>query len=78
MADNTVQLVQYERIANESAIELLQEWLDAAKAGEVVAVGLAGVRYDGATRTQYSETANAGTLIGACARLQYRMIAAHE
>ena len=78
MTDNTVQLVPFERIAAQDAVAVLEQWLAKAKAGELVGVAIAAVRYDGATSTGYSKCANVGTLIGAIARLQHRVIEAHE
>lgn len=56
-----------------NTIELLEEWLTRAKAGEIVAVALAGERVDGFVLTHFTRPAHRATMIGALAHLQHML-----
>ena len=71
--NNTVQLVQFERIAADAVVDMLCAWLIRAQKGELTGIAIAGVCYDGSVTTQFSQCPNTATLQGALARLQYRM-----
>jgi hypothetical protein len=59
---------------NESVIERLNHVLERAKAGEVVAVGIAYVLHSGAISTTWSSSEPAAPLLGAIALLQHEFI----
>lgn len=58
----------------EDAAARLEEALEQVRNGAVSSVGLALVYRDGSTGTCWSEAPSIGTLIGAVARLQHRLL----
>lgn len=56
-----------------SVIERLEEILAEARAGKVVGVAIATVGLDGSIGAAWSETDNFPCLLGAIARLEYRV-----
>jgi hypothetical protein len=65
-------------VHRKSTIETIEEALRQAKAGEVIAVGIAVVRPLGSINTAFSDTDNCAALIGAAALLQHRIVVATE
>lgn len=65
-------------LARLSSIEALQEALRQAKQGDVVAVGIAVVRPNGAINTSRSDTDDVARLLGAISLLQHRTLSATE
>ena len=57
----------------QSVVERLEEVLAAARAGKVVGVALATIDLDGSIGAAWSETDNFPCLLGAIARLEYRV-----
>jgi len=57
-------------VSQESAVELLERYLERARNGELVAVGIAAVRDDGRAQYAHSEPENALSLIGAIKLLE--------
>lgn len=57
--------------ASQATIELLEDWLRRAKAGELVAVSLAGESVEGLTMTAFSRPRRRGAMIGALAHMQF-------
>lgn len=60
------------RVASESAIEKLEQALESARCGEVVAVAIVTLRYDGAANSAYSPAENGVTMLGAIDLLRFR------
>jgi len=60
------------RIASESAIEKLEDTLAKARAGEVAAVAICTIRYDGAANSAFSPCDNGVTMLGAIDLLRLR------
>lgn len=63
--------------AQSLTIELLEDWLSRAKAGEIIAVALAGECADGLTITSFSRPRQRGTMIGALAHMQISAASGH-
>jgi hypothetical protein len=61
--------------SNEDVIHLLEQVLEEAKEGRIVAVGLAVVRPSSNVNCCFTDFDNAGLLMGAAAMLQARLIA---
>lgn len=64
--------------SNEAAILMLEDMLAQARAGEVVAVGIAVVRPGSHINCGFTDFDNAGLLLGAVALLQSRVLANME
>lgn len=62
---NVVEFKSTEDLANQSCIELLEDWLERAKSGEVISVAIAGVTSDNNTTSQWSDLTHAALTIGA-------------
>jgi hypothetical protein len=60
-------------IVHDSVIERLEEMLKDAREGKIASVALAAVNHDGAVVQSWSETDDFARLLGAVARLQYRI-----
>lgn len=60
--------------AGASVVDTLKDVMDDAKAGTVSSVAVAIVYRDGTVGTAWSEVPSTGLLIGAAARLQWRLI----
>lgn len=58
---------------NESVIELLEDLLERAKAGEFTGMAVAATIKDGQTMSAFSNMANIAPLIGAIVRMQMRI-----
>jgi hypothetical protein len=71
---NIVELKTRPVIINEKTIELLEQWLEMAKEGFIQNVALAGVTDDFASLTQWSESDNVQTLLGAINILNYKLM----
>jgi hypothetical protein len=63
---------------NEDVIARLERVLERARAGEIVAVGIAIVANNGAIGRTWSRCDPAGPLIGACALLQHDLISSPD
>lgn len=61
-----------------SVIETLEKVLEDAREGNVTAVGIAVVRPNGTVNTAFSQSDQAGALLGSVSLLQARMINAVE
>ncbi len=61
--------------ARRQSENLLLEWLDRVRSGEVIAVALAGVCSDHASLTAFSPSDRHSTLIGTTAILQGKLLA---
>lgn len=72
-----VKLKTYAAQANESAVRVLEEWLEMAKRGEIIAVAIAGLTADRAAMTHISATDPFVALAGAVSILQHRMLERH-
>lgn len=59
--------------ARADAVELLEDFLERAKAGEIIAVAIAAVRPDLNSETGYSETDNLNALLGSVSALDKRL-----
>lgn len=71
---NQIKLVTRPQQLNTEVVEVLEHWLEMAKAGEIVSISIAGVRDDLASHTQWSSCDNIQILIGAVAILQHKII----
>lgn len=69
---------RYERQSSAEAIKVLEDFLDLAKNGEVVAVAVAAVRFDGATMDGASSAPNLATLVGASAVLHHKLVRQYD
>jgi hypothetical protein len=58
MTDNIKPFIKATAPHNENAIAMLEEWLEAAKDGEIVSVGLVGKRVGGEWQTSFSSSDN--------------------
>lgn len=58
-----------------SVVAMLEQALEEAKSGQVIAAGLAVVRPDCAINTAFSKSDNVGPLLGACTLLSSRVLA---
>lgn len=71
---NVLEFKSRPKIVNESCVETLQDWLEKAKAGEVVTVAIAGITGDGASLTQWSEIDHVQALLGAITILEAKVV----
>jgi hypothetical protein len=60
-------------IVHESIVDRLEEMLKDAREGKLASVALAAVNQDGSVVQSWSETDDFARLLGAVARLQYRI-----
>jgi predicted hydrolase (HD superfamily) len=67
------QTESWKQEANQSAIRLLEEWLEKAKAGEIVAVALVGEGVDGLMSREFTRPRSRMAMIGALADMQYHL-----
>lgn len=74
MAENVATLVTFERRCSDEAIGILEQMLERARSGEVVAVAVAGVCMDGAITTVFSKSPNVGTFVGAVEIVKARIL----
>lgn len=58
MTDNIKPFIKATIPHNEHAIAMLEEWLEAAKDGEIISVGLIGKRIGGGWQTSFSSSDN--------------------
>jgi hypothetical protein len=70
---NLVELKTRPAEINASVIARLEEVLAEAREGKIAAVAIAGVYSDGSTAQVWSQTDDFGKLLGAVARLEYRI-----
>jgi hypothetical protein len=70
---NLVELKTRPVLVNESVVARLEEVLAEARAGKIASVAIAGVESDGSIVSAWSETDDFGKLLGAVARLQFRI-----
>lgn len=70
---NVVELKTRPKEIVESVIARLEEALERAREGEIVALAIATIEKDGSTGCSWSETDDFGRLLGSIARLQYRI-----
>jgi hypothetical protein len=64
--------------ARQNVVEKLEAWLERARRGELVGIGLAGVQFDGSTLTEFSATDYFHPLHSAVHVLAYRMMSESE
>lgn len=60
------------RVASAQAIEKLEYALEQVRKGDVVAVAIATVRFDGSANSAFSAAENGVTMLGAINLLRYR------
>ena len=58
MTDNIKPFIKATTPHNENVITMLEEWLEAAKDGEIISVGLIGTRVGGEWQTAFSSSDN--------------------
>ena len=58
MTDNIKPFIKATTPHNENVIAMLEEWLEAAKDGEIISVGLIGKRVGGGWQTSFSSSDN--------------------
>lgn len=58
MTDNIKPFIKATTPHNENAITLLEQWLEDAKAGEIISVGIIGKRIGGDWQTSFSSSDN--------------------
>jgi hypothetical protein len=67
------QTESWKQEASVHAIKLLEEWLERAKSGEIVAVALVGEGSDGLASRAFTRPRSRMTMIGALADMQYHL-----
>jgi hypothetical protein len=67
------QTESWQQEASEHAIRLLEEWLDKAKGGEIVAVALVGEGSDGFVSRAFTRPRSRMTMIGGLADMQFML-----
>jgi hypothetical protein len=67
-----VELKTRPKAAEESVLERLRDTIKWAEEGEITAIAIAVVNKDGSIGTSWSQTEDAGRLLGSIARLQFR------
>jgi hypothetical protein len=70
---NLVELKTRPAAISESVVARLEEVLAEARSGKIVSVAIAGVEVDGGIVSAWSETDDFGKLLGAVARLEFRI-----
>lgn len=60
--------------AHEKTVEILEQWLERARRGEITQVALAGVCADGGVAHQHSPTDDFFVLIGAVEAVKFDML----
>lgn len=73
----TLSVVEFkprEKIVNESCVSTLEEWLERAKAGDVITVAIAGLTNENSSTTQWSEIDAVSALLGAITILEARIV----
>jgi hypothetical protein len=70
---NVVEFKPREKIVNESAVELLEDFLERVKSGEIDCISIAALT-DGSSVTQWSECDHIQALLGAITILEARLI----
>lgn len=75
MAAPVISLVERTRKAecNAETVKLLEQWLDKARAGEIVSVAFAAVGPDGSAYTEVTSSIMFVTLLGAVGRLWHQL-----
>lgn len=58
MTDNIKPFIKVTTADNSDAVNMLEQWLEDAKAGEIITVGLVGKRVGGEWQTAMSKSAN--------------------
>ena len=58
MTDNIKPFIKITTADNSDAVNMLEQWLEDAKAGEIITVGLVGKRVGGEWQTAMSKSAN--------------------
>jgi hypothetical protein len=71
---NIVELKTRTTIVNESCVELLEEWLERARSGEIHTVAIAGLTDQSSSITQWSEIDHVQALLGALRILEARVV----
>lgn len=69
------QTESWKQEASGHTVEMLEEWLERAKAGEIVAVTLVGECADGFSITGFTRPRSRATMIGALVYMQHRIVA---
>lgn len=74
MAAELRELPTFRVEAQEDVVRILEQWLELARAGELVGVAICGVREDRVTTTtQWSTSTSFPTLVGASAIMMHEM-----
>jgi len=71
---NVVELLTRTKVVNESAIELLEHWLDMVRSGKITTVAIAGLTDESSSITQWSEIDHVQALLGALTILEARVM----
>lgn len=71
-----VALVTKPQKTNAEVIEVLENWLDRAKRGEIVEIALSGIADTGEIHSFNSSSNDAAALLGAVVYTQYRLLGA--
>jgi len=58
MTDNIKPFIKVTTVDNSDAVNMLERWLEDAKAGEIISVGLIGKRVGGEWQTSFSSSDN--------------------
>lgn len=58
MTDNIKPFIKVTTVDNSDAVSMLEQWLEDAKAGEIISVGLIGKRVGGEWQTSFSRSDN--------------------
>lgn len=58
MTDNIKPFIKVTTADNSDVVNMLEQWLESAKAGEIITVGLVGKRVGGEWQTAMSKSAN--------------------
>lgn len=58
MTDNIKPFIKVTTVDNSDAVNMLEKWLEDAKAGEIISVGLIGKRVGGEWQTSFSRSDN--------------------